>query len=163
MKKSVADFSKEKKSQRDFIFPSLANSVPYRAPEEFHHSLQKAVPKGRAGRRRKAEGGCTGISALQRQVFSGVLIWSYSKLNCRTLSLNGEEASFITSFVFQWVCSFKVAGCECRKRHSKNQESAKFQLLYETTKMKIKLIDSIFIYISCPAVEYYFPCLQGPF
>lgn len=94
---------------------------------------RKLFPKaGGAGGRQR--GGCTGIFALQRQVFSGVLIWSYSKLNCRTLSLNGEEASFITSFVFQWVCSFKVAGCECRKRHSKNEKSAKFKLLYETKK-----------------------------
>lgn len=71
---------------------------------------------------RRGGGQHSGIFALQRQVFSGVLIWSYSKLNCRTLSLNGKEASFITSFVFQWVCPFKVAGCQCRKskRQSKN-------------------------------------------
>lgn len=137
-KKCNRFFKGKKNSQRDSLFLSLANSVPCWAPEEFHHSLQKAAPKGKGwgGGEEGDGGGCIGISALQRQVFSGVLIWSYSKLNCRTLSLNGKEASFITSFVFQWVCSFKVAGCECRKRHSKNQKSAKFKLLYDTINWK---------------------------
>lgn len=48
-----------------------------------------------------------------------------------------------------------------RVKDSEKQKSAKFKLLYETIKLKIKLVDSIFIYISCSAVEYYFSCLQG--
>lgn len=71
MEKKVQQiFQGKKNSQRDSLFLSLANSVPCWAPEEFHHSLQKAAPKGKGwggGEEGDGGGGC----ALEFLLFKG--------------------------------------------------------------------------------------------